>query len=93
MRVADAGGRGNNRQGALAEISYDSKIVSVWIPKRIQIWYGRQNMVVEIHKTLCGGRNTEKLINPRCFNLKFSQVRMFLILVKSAYFAMTIVQN
>ena len=72
MRVAAAGGRGNNRQGALAEISYDSKIVSVWIPKRIKIWYGRQNMVVEIHKTLCGGRNADHLIKSVCFHLKAS---------------------
>ena len=34
-------------------------------------------MAVEIQKTLCGGRNTENLIESTRFYLKISQVHMF----------------
>ena len=46
-------------------------------------------MVVEIQKTLCGGRNTDNLIDSLCFGLKINLVHvLFQILVESARFAM-----
>ena len=45
--------------------------------KIIQIWGGRQNVAVEIQKTLCGDRNTENLIESTCFYLKISRVHVF----------------
>ena len=41
------------------------------------IWDVRQKAVVEIHKSLCGGRKTENLIESTCFDLKISRVHMF----------------
>ena len=54
--------RGGDQQGASVEMSADSTSVSVQIFDRIQIWYGRQIVTVEIQKTLCGSRNTENFI-------------------------------
>ena len=34
-------------------------------------------MAVAIQKTLCGGRNTDNLIESTCFYLKISRVHMF----------------
>ena len=34
-------------------------------------------MAVEIKKTLCGGRNTDNLINYTCFYVKIGQVHVF----------------
>ena len=42
----------DDQQGAPAEMSYDAPIFSAWISKRIQIWDGRQKVMVEIQKTL-----------------------------------------
>ena len=67
----------DNRRGALAERSYDSPSVSVWISKIIQIWDGRQKVAVEIQKTLCEGRNKENLIESTCFYLRTSRVQVF----------------
>ena len=39
------------RRGALDEMSADAPIVSVKIPKIIQIWDGRQKVAIEIQKT------------------------------------------
>ena len=41
-------GRVDKRQVDLSEISADAPSVSMLIPKRIQIWYGRQKVVVII---------------------------------------------
>ena len=49
----------------------------MWISKIIQVWYGRQKMAVWIQKTLCGGRNTENLIDSTCFYLNISQIHVF----------------
>ena len=59
------------------EISADAQIVSVWILKVIKIWYEIQMVEVEIQKTLCGGVNTESLIDSTCFYLKISWVHVF----------------
>ena len=75
-------------------MSADVPSVFAWISKRIQIWDGRQNVVVEIQKLLCGGRNTEILIDPMCFYQHLIESTYFFrILVESACFVMTIVQN
>ena len=44
-------GRVDDRRGAPVDISADAQIVSVKIPKRIQIWDGRQKVTVEIQNT------------------------------------------
>ena len=59
-------GKGDDRREEIAEIYADVPRVSVWISKIIQIWYGRCFVVVKIQKTLCGGRNTENLIESMC---------------------------
>ena len=41
----------DDQRGAPAKISADEPIVSVNIPKIIQIWDGRQKVVVQIQKT------------------------------------------
>ena len=43
----------------------------------IQIWYGRQKIVVEIQKALYGGRKIDDLNESMCFYLKISRVHMF----------------
>ena len=56
------------------------------------VW--KTKVVVEIHKAICGGINTYNLIKSTCFDLKISRFHMFVrILVESAFFAMTVVQN
>ena len=40
------------------------------------IWDVRQKAVVEIQKSLCGGRKTENLIESTCFDLKISRVHV-----------------
>ena len=47
-------------------MSANAPRISVLISKRIQIWYGRQKMAVEIQRSLCGGRNTDNLIYSIC---------------------------
>ena len=71
------GGRVDNWWVVLEEISADAPRVSVQISNRIEISDGRQIVVVEIHKTLCGGGNTEDLIEFMYFYLKISWVHMF----------------
>ena len=61
----------------MIKVSADAPSVSVWISKRIQIWDGRQQLAVVIQKTLCGGRNTENLIESTCFYLKIRQFHVF----------------
>ena len=51
---------------------------SICISKRIQIWNGRQIVVVEIQKTLCGGRNTVNLIEFTCFYLNLTESMCFI---------------
>ena len=46
--------------------------VSVWISKIIKIWDGRQKVVVEIQKSLCGGIKIDNLIDSARFCLKIS---------------------
>ena len=55
---------------ALSEISTDAPIITAWISKRtqIQIENGRQKVVVEIQKSLCGGKK----------NRQFNRVHVFL---------------
>ena len=43
-------GRGDEQQGALAGIISDAPSVSRRISKKIQIWYERQIMAVEIYR-------------------------------------------
>ena len=72
----------------------DAPSVFVWISNRIQIWDGRQNVAVDIQKSLCGGRNAENLIDSRSF-LSKTLVKYTLFvqnLANSACFTMTIVQ-
>ena len=45
--------------------------------KRIQIWDGRQKVMVKIQKTLCGVIKTENLIKSTCFYPKTSRVHVF----------------
>ena len=51
-------------------------------------------MEIEIQKFLCGGIKIDNLIESKCFHLKISRFQVFFqILVESACFAMTIIQN
>ena len=56
----------------------DATDVSVRIKKRIKIRDRRKIVVAEIQKTLCGKRKSENLIESTFFELKFSQVHVFL---------------
>ena len=81
-------GRVDSRQEASSEISTDALSVYVWNSKRIQSLDGRQKVAVEIQKTLCEDKIGDILVNFTCF---FS--KNCLKIVKSTWFAMTIVQN
>ena len=85
---------GGNRQGSLEEVSADPPSVSVCNSKIIQIWNGRKFVAVKIQRTLCGGRNTETIIDYACFYQKlwdstYSNLNFIWVHV----FAMKIIQN
>ena len=60
-------GRVDVQGGALAKMSAFLPSVYAWIPKIIQNWGGRQKLALEIHKSLCGVRKKDNLIDSTCF--------------------------
>ena len=71
-------GKVDEWEGALAEISADAPIVSMWISRRIEIWYGRQKVALEIQINLIESTWFYlKIIRVPMFCSNFSQVRMF----------------